>query len=94
LAMVSTQSCARVINTCMTLSTSRKGNLSIAQYVAKMKALVDDMTSAGKKIDEEELVGYFLAGLDSDYDGVISAVAAHSESISVSELYGQLTYHE
>jgi hypothetical protein len=93
LATVSTQSRAHVINMHMAQSTSRKGNLSIAQYVAKMKALADDMASAGKKINEEELVGYILAVLDSDYDGVISAVVAPVESISVSELYGQLTYH-
>jgi hypothetical protein len=31
-----------------------------------MKALANDMASAGKKLNEEELVGYILAGLDSD----------------------------
>jgi hypothetical protein len=50
--------------------------------------------SRGKKLDEEDLVGYILAGLDSDYDFVTSGVAACTESISVSELYGQLVYHE
>jgi hypothetical protein len=43
---VSTQSCARVINMRMALSTTRKGNLNIAQYVGKMKALADDMAFA------------------------------------------------
>jgi hypothetical protein len=57
--MVLTQSRARVINTCMALPTTRKGNLNIAQYVGKMK------------LDEEDLVGYILAGLDSDYDSDI-----------------------
>jgi hypothetical protein len=48
-AMASSQSRAHVINTRMALSTTRKGSLTIAQYVGKMKALMDDMTSAGKK---------------------------------------------
>jgi hypothetical protein len=78
----------------MALSTTRKGNHNIAQYVGKMKALTDDIASAGKKLDEEDLVGYILAGLDSDYNFVISTVATCTESISVSELYGQLIYHE
>jgi hypothetical protein len=78
----------------MTLSTTRKGNLSIAQYVGKMKALTDDMASAGKKLEDEDLVSYILAGLDSDFDSVISAISARVESISVAELYGQLVFHE
>jgi hypothetical protein len=78
----------------MALSTTRKGNLNVAQYVGKMKALADDMASTGKKLDEEDLVGYILAGLDSDFDSMTSAVAAHDKPISVSELYGQLVYHE
>jgi hypothetical protein len=78
----------------MALSTNKKNNQSIAQYVGKMKTLADDMGAAGKKLNDEDLVGYILAGLDSDFDFVISAVAARVEPISVSELYGQLTYHE
>jgi hypothetical protein len=34
---------------------TRKGNLSISEYVTKMKALADEMASARKPIDEEEL---------------------------------------
>jgi hypothetical protein len=92
--MSSSQSHARVINTRMTLSTTRKGNLSVAQYIDKMKTLADDMTSAGKKLEDEDLVSYILAGLDSDFDSVISAISARVEPISVVELYGQLVFHE
>jgi hypothetical protein len=78
----------------MGLSTTRKGNMSIAQYVGKMKALADDMASVGKKLDDEDLVSYILAGLDSDFDSVISVVAAHAEPIIVPELYSQLIGYE
>jgi hypothetical protein len=84
--MASTQS--RVINSRMALSTTKKGNLTIPQYVGKLKSLAGDMASVRKKLDDEDLVGYILAGLDSDFVSVISAVTAHVEPISVSELYG------
>jgi hypothetical protein len=87
--MASCQSCTRVINTRMTLSTTGKGNLTIAQYVEKMKPLADDMASAGRKLDDEDLVGYILSRLDSDFDSVISVVTARVEPISMSLLYGQ-----
>jgi hypothetical protein len=92
--MSSSQSRARVINTRMTLSTTRKGNFSVAQYVGKMKALANDMASARKKLEDEDLVSYILAGLDSNFDSVISAISARVELISVAELYGQLVFHE
>jgi hypothetical protein len=60
----------------------------------EMKALTNDKEFAGKKLDDEDLVGYILAGLDSDFDSVISVVVACVETISVSELYGHLVCHE
>jgi hypothetical protein len=59
---------SRVINTRMALATTQKGNLSISEYLAKMKSFVDDMASAGKALEEEELVSYILTGLDFDYN--------------------------
>jgi hypothetical protein len=93
-SMASSQSQERVINTQMALSTSRKGNQMVAQYVSKMKALADDMAVAGKKLDDEDLVSYILACLNIDFESVISAVAAHAEPISMTELYGQLVGYE
>jgi hypothetical protein len=75
----------------MALSTTRKGNLTIAQYVGKLTSLADEMA---KRLDDEDLVGYNLVSLDSDFDGVISTVATCVEPIFVSELYGQLVSHE
>jgi hypothetical protein len=72
----------------MTLSMTKKGDMSVSKYVAKMKALADEMASAGKKLDDEDLVSYILAGLDSDFDPVISTVSTRVEAITVGELYG------
>jgi hypothetical protein len=88
------QSHACVINVRMTLSTTKKGDITISKYVTKMKALADEMASIGKRLDDEELVSYILAGLDSEFDGVISAVSTRVEPITMSELYGQPLAHE
>jgi hypothetical protein len=80
IAMATSQSRARVINTRMTLSTTRKGSLPVARYIGKMKALTDDMAFMGKKLDDEDLVSYILVGLDSDFDSVISIVVARAET--------------
>lgn len=84
------QSRARVINTRMALSSTQKGNMSVAEYIGKMKTLVDEMASAGKTLDDEELVSYILAGLDIDYNPLVSSIAARVEPISISDLYAQM----
>ena len=76
------------------LATTQKGNMTIAEYVAKMKELGDEMASVGKPIDDEELVGYILTGLDMEYSSIVSAVLARVEPISVNELYAQLLSFE
>jgi K+-sensing histidine kinase KdpD len=62
------QSRAWVINTRMTLATTQKGSLTVAEYISKMKLLADDMASAGKKFDDEDFISYILAGLDAEYN--------------------------
>jgi hypothetical protein len=79
------QSRARVINTRMALATTQKGSSTIVEYIAKMKSLVDDMVSAGKKLDDEELSSYILAGLDFEYNGVVSSISVHVSSQSTLE---------
>ena len=59
----------------------------MAEYFTKMKGLADEMESAGRKLEDEELVSYILTGLDSDFNSVVSTVAARVEPITVSELY-------
>jgi hypothetical protein len=45
------------------------------------------MASAGKKLDDEELIFYILTGLDFEYNGVVSSIAARVEPINLGELY-------
>jgi len=92
--MYASQTRARIVNTRIALTTTQKGNMTIAEYVGKMKTLADEMATAGKPIDDEELVSYIITGLDLEYNPVISAVLARVEPITVNELYTQLTNFE
>jgi hypothetical protein len=63
----------------MALATTQKGSSTIAEYTTKMKSLADDIASARKKLDDEELIFYVLACLDFEYNGVVSSIAARVE---------------
>jgi hypothetical protein len=85
---------ARAVNIRMALTTNQKGSMSVTEYVNKMCALGDEMSSAGKTLDDEEMVTYILTGLDIEYNSVVSTAIAQVEPISMNELYGQLLSFE
>jgi hypothetical protein len=60
----------------MALAMTHKGALSVAEYLAKMQSLANNMTATGKPLDVEDLVQYILAGLNEDYDLVVNYVLA------------------
>jgi hypothetical protein len=83
------QSRARTVNTRIALATTQKDDMSISEYITKMKSLADEMAYA-KKVDDEELVSYILAGLDEEYNPVVSALLARVELVLVAEAHSQL----
>jgi len=93
-AQHASQSRARIISTRMALATASKGTSSVADYYTKMKGLADDMASAGKKLEDEDLVTYILTGLGEEFESIITVVANRVEPITVPELYAQLIAHE
>lgn len=88
--MFASKSRGRVIHTRMALATAQKGASTIAEYFGKMKTLAEDMASTGKRLDDEELASYILAGLDIEFNPIVSVVAARTKPISLGELYTQL----
>ena len=79
--MCTSQSRGRVINTRMALALVQKGTSTIVEYFSHMKGLTDDMASAKKKLEDEEISSYILAGVDGNFNPVISAMVARVEPL-------------
>lgn len=92
--MLSSQSRARVLNTRLALSMTHKDNLSVTEYIGKMKTLADKMSSTDKPLNDEEMMSYILAGLANDYEPVVSSLVGKAEAIPVVEIYTQLPSFE
>jgi hypothetical protein len=88
--MFASKTRARAVNTRLALATTQKGNMTVTEYIGKMRFLGDEMAAAGRPLEDDELVEYILTGLDNVFDPVVSSVLARTEAISVSELYSQL----
>ncbi|KAK1641995.1 hypothetical protein QYE76_059800 [Lolium multiflorum] len=93
--MYAARSRAHTTNTRIALASAEKGNKSMGEYVTMMKSLENEMISAGKTLEDEDMVFYILAGLkDDSYTGLVAAILARTEPITVSELYSQLLSYE
>jgi hypothetical protein len=73
----------------MALATAQKGTSTIAEYFSKMRGLADEMASAGKWLEDDDLASYILSGLDADYNHVVTAIGAKNEAVSLGELLTQ-----
>ena len=82
------------MTTRMALATAFKGTSTIAEYYGKMKALADEMASAGRRLEDDEVASYIVTGLDDDYDSIVTSVSRRTDPISLSELYSQVVAHE
>jgi hypothetical protein len=86
----------RSVNIRIALATMKRGNDSIIEYISKARTLSDDMSLAGKKIDDEELISYIPAGLDFEYNSMVSALVTRPDEheLTIAEVYSQLLSYE
>ena len=88
--MFSSHSRSLINNLRITLSNAEKGTQSVAVYFAKMRSFADELAVAGKPLGEDELISYILAGLDLEYNPLVSALDARTEPLTLDALYSQM----
>lgn len=92
--MYSSQSHARVTSMRMQLASIKKGSMSVSAYFKKMRSIGDEIATAGKHIEEVEMVCFILNGLDYDYSPVVSSVLGRTDPITINDLYAQVMSYE
>jgi hypothetical protein len=73
---------------------TKKNQLSVSDYYSKMTHYVDELTTLGSPLSDDELVAYLLADLDEEYNPMFTTVVAHVDPVSPSNLYAQLLSFE
>ncbi|PON60234.1 hypothetical protein TorRG33x02_285680 [Trema orientale] len=71
-----------------------KGGSSVAEYMQKIKTVVDDLTMIGHPLSDEEAVAHALNGLVDEFDQLSTAIRARDSPITLEELYDKLLDHE
>lgn len=88
-SMFSSVSKSRIIQLRAQLAREQKGDQTVSAYYTKMTSWADELAAAGKPLDDEEMISYILAGLDSDYNPLVSSITRQAD-LSLSDLYADL----
>jgi hypothetical protein len=76
------------------LNDTKKLAMSADDYFTKMKGFASKLAAVGKPLDEDELVGYLLRGLDKDhYNSLITNVNGKPDTM-LDEFFGQLSSYD
>lgn len=77
------QSTARVMNFKLQLQTLKKGNLSMKDYLLKMKSICDNLAACGRPISKEDQVLSILAGLGGEFEPTVAVITSRIDTYSV-----------
>jgi hypothetical protein len=84
---------ARAIQTRAQLAAGKKKGTPTAEYFRQMKTLADSLAAIGQPLREDEIIAYILAGLDNDYDILVTTLTV-KDDITLDEVYAHLLAYE
>lgn len=76
------------------LATLKNGSKSIANYYQQAKLLSDTLAMIGKTLSPPEFITYLLAGLNSNYESVVTSITTRANPLTPSQVYSHLLTHE
>jgi hypothetical protein len=89
--MFSTTFCTNHL--CGALNNTKKKLTSPPRLFAKMCEFLSELAAAGKPVEEDEMIGYVLNGLDSFYNDLVSSVNVNPNT-TFDELYSLIHAHD
>ncbi|KAL5752135.1 hypothetical protein ACOSQ2_022642 [Xanthoceras sorbifolium] len=92
--MYSQQSKARVLQLKTEMNSTKKGAMSINDYILKMKCLSESLAAAGRLLAADDVISSVLGGLRPEYDPAVVTITAKQGFISLQEVQYLLMSYE
>ncbi|KAL5755822.1 hypothetical protein ACOSQ2_020568 [Xanthoceras sorbifolium] len=91
--LYSQHSLAKIMQIRAKIQATKKGSLTITEYVLKLRTMADSLAAAGQPMSDRDLLLNVLQGLGSEYDAVIVNITSQ-HGISLQDAQFQLMSYE
>ncbi|KAG6793657.1 hypothetical protein POTOM_002872 [Populus tomentosa] len=80
----------RIMQLRLELQSTKKGSLSMIDYIMKFKGAADNLAAIGELVLEQDQVMNLLKGLGSNYNAVVTAINIRDDKISIESVHSML----
>ena len=84
------QSRTRVLQLKHQMQSTKRGNMSITDYVDKLTNFADQLALAGKPVDDDDLMELILNGVDPAFESIVTSVQARENPMSLDDMVALL----
>uniref|UniRef100_A0A2C9UM44 Retrotransposon gag domain-containing protein n=1 Tax=Manihot esculenta TaxID=3983 RepID=A0A2C9UM44_MANES len=85
---------AQIMSLRESLFTTKKGSMTITEFLQKVKSITTTLVAAGVLISMNEVVFHVLHGLPPEYNEVVAAIRARDTEVSFDIFHDKLTDFE
>ncbi|KAG6735682.1 hypothetical protein POTOM_061670 [Populus tomentosa] len=90
----SSSSRARIMQLRLELQSTKKGSMTMIDYIMKVKAVVDNLATIGEPVSKQDQVMNLLGGLGSDYNVDVTVINIRDDTISIEAVHNMLLAFE
>lgn len=84
------QSRTRIMQLKNQLQVTKRGNLSISDYIDKKLNIADNLALAGKPVDEDDFITLIMNGVGPAFESTVNPAQARDSYLSLDDLTGLL----
>ncbi|KAJ9678334.1 hypothetical protein PVL29_020488 [Vitis rotundifolia] len=74
--------------------TTRKGSLTMMEYILKLNSLADNLAAIGEPVTDRDQIIQLLGGLGADYNSIVASLTAREDEMSLHSVHNILLTHE
>jgi hypothetical protein len=93
-AMLSAQNRGEVRHIWHQIQALKKRDMTVSEYMGKVKALADAMAAAGSPLHDDEVIDYMLTGLGRPYNPIAASLNIAPTVVSLSAFYSMVLNYE
>ena len=67
--------------------TTRKGSLTMMEYILKLKSLTDNLVAIGEPVTDRDQILQLLGGLGADYNSIVASLIAREDEMSLHSVH-------